>query len=235
MDKPGLSETERVQQQTNSEWLAEYEGTDYKSKSVSHPVIELSSKLANKDQNPFLESIKKSGIASIRFAGKKLLITTDRPITPDLDSRIKQSIQRLAEIAEPDTGEPLYEYMEYRTFFSDKKPCLAVVFQELHTGEIAERYFNIELRKCLSGKSVKTGINGEFRVAGSKRLQEGMFLKFWLEAVKFIPYNRKSQIYRYMNSKLSGVVVSCPNPEQRHNKITKLKKLKYEGHIYQIL
>ena len=103
----------------------------------------------------------------------------------------------------------------------------------MRSGAIADRYFNI----CLvnkKGKSFKTGVNGEFRVVGNTwRPIEGSFLKFWLTAVQYIPDDRPCHIYRYMKSKLSGAVVSCPNPVP-HHEITKLKKLLYEGHLYHV-
>ena len=145
MDTPVLSETERVQRQTNEEWLAEYEGTDIKNKSSSPQIIDPQPKTANNNQNPLLKSLKDAGIVSVRYVGDDLLISTDRLITTDLDNRIKRAIQRLAEIAESDTGESLYEYLEYRTLFSGKRPQLAKVFKEIHTGASAERYFNIKL------------------------------------------------------------------------------------------
>ena len=115
---------------------------------------------------------------------------------------------------------------------SNRREFLAITYNNIATGEIAERYFGTYLRSS-KGVSFKTGVNCQFRVKGNiKRLQEGMFLKFWLEADKYIPYNRKSQTYLYMNFKLPGVVVSCPHPEQRNNKTTKLNELTNEGQIY---
>lgn len=229
---PELSETERVQQQTTEEWLAEYEGTSDISKPAPVKIIDHPPKATTHKQSVFLESLKNAGIVSIRFVGEKLLITTDRHITAELDVKIKNNIQRLVKIAKPDTGELLYEYMEYRTSMN-KYAYIAMAFKELRTDALAERYFNICLKKK-NGENFKTGINGMFRVVGNiKRLQEGMFLKFWMDTVKQIPNDRPSQICRYMNSKLSGVVVSCPNPAPYHD-FTKLITLKYEGHLYQI-
>lgn len=229
---PELSETERVQQQTTEEWLAEYEGTSDISKPAPLKTIDQPPKTTTDKQSVFLESLKNAGIVSIRFVGEKLLVTIDRHITTALDNRIRRALPRLAEIAKPDTGELLYEYMEYRTSM-DKSAYIAIVFKELRTGALAERYFNICLKKK-NGGNIKTGVNGMFRVVGNiKRLQEGMFLKFWMDSVKQIPNDRPSQICRYMNSNLSGAVVSCSNPIPYHG-FTKLITLKHEGHLYQI-
>ena len=227
-----LSETDRVRQQTNGEWLAEYNGTGDISKPALPQNVDPQPKIVINNQSPFLKSLKEAGIVSVRYVGSDLLITTDRLVTAELDSRIKRALPRLAEIVEPDTGESLYVYSGYRTF-TNKSAYMAVMFRELRTGTTAERYFNIEL-KDRKGEYFKTGENGKFRIKGNiKRLQEGMFLKFWMDSVKKIPNDRPSQICRYMNSKLSGVVVSCPDSAPHHG-ITKLKKLKYEGHLYQI-
>ena len=231
MNHPVLSETERVQQQTNEEWLAEYEGTDIKNKPASPQIIDLQSKTTINNQSPFVKSLKEAGIFSVKYIGADLLITTDRLITTDLNNRIKQALPRLVEIAGSDTGESLYKYLEYRTLFSGKRPHLALVFKEIHTGAVAERYFNIKLQNK-KGKNFKTGINSEFRIAGSiKRPMKGSFIKFWTDTVTEIPYGKPSHIYRHTNSKLTGVVISCPDPEPHHGG-TKLHTWKYEGKLY---
>ena len=233
MTKPYLSEASRVQEQSTSEWLADYEGISNKSQYETSQVTNIKLETVNKPHILIPENIKNAGITYIRRIDENLLVSVDRYVTNELDIKIKNNISRLVKLANPNAGESLYKYMEYRTFFINKRPYLALVFNEVHTGEVAERYFNIEFRKS-NGKSFPTGVHCEFRVKGNtKRLQEGMFLKFWMDAVKKIPNDRPSQICRYMNSKLSGVVVSCPDSVPHHG-ITKLKKLKYEGHLYQI-
>ena len=128
---------------------------------------------------------------------------------------------------------PLYEYVEYRTFFSDIGPHLALVFKEVHTEDIAERFFNIVL-KNRKGKYFKTRINGEFRIKGSiNRPIKGSFIKFWKDTANDIPDNRPSHIHRHVNSKLSGVVISCPDPGPHYDG-TKLHSWKYEGRLYKI-
>lgn len=233
MNNPVLSETERVQQQTNEEWLTECEGNDIKNKPTPPQIIGLQSKAVTNNQNPFLKRLNDAGIVSVRYVGDNLLISTDRSLSPELDNRIKRAIPRLAEIAEEDTGETLYEYLQYRTLFSNRKPYLALVFKEIHTGTITERYFNIKLQNK-KGKNFKTGINGEFRIAGSiKRPMKGSFIKFWIDTVTEIPYGKPSHIYRHMNSKLTSVVISCPDPEPHHGG-TKLHTWKYEGRLYKV-
>lgn len=227
-----LTPTERAQQQTTSGWLTDYDAGN-EIRPTSQHNIDPKPNILQFETNRVPEDIRKAGIVSIRHAGDRLLITSDRPITSELDNRIKLGIGRLAKIAEPDTGETMYEYTGYRTAFYDKNASLALTFREIHTGAIGDRYFNIIL-KNKDGINFKTRVNGEFRITGNtRRLQEGMFLKFWMDAVKEIPDGRLSHIYRYMNAKLSGVVVSCSNPVP-HHEIIKLKKMKYEGHLYQI-
>lgn len=223
-----------IRNQSTDEWLADYDGTGYKEKSTSSQIINMLPMVVSKNQSHFLECMKKIGVTSVRMIGKKLLIKFDRPLTADLDNRVRLKLQRLAAIAEQGIDESLYEYSEYRTFFAKNRPYIAVVFKVMHTGAIAERYFNIQLEKAKDNKSFKTGKNCEFRVKGStKRLQEGMFLKFWMDSVKEIPEGKFSHIYRYMNSRLSGVVVSCSDTDPHHG-MTKLHKLKYEGRVYQV-
>jgi len=230
---PEISETERVQRQTNDEWRAEYDSARDKHYPASPQVVSLRPESSDNIVSRIPDNVKKAGIVSIKHISSKLLITTDTQITNELDSRIKKRIQFLQGIAEADTGESLYEYTGYRTTFVDKRPFLVLTFREIHTGALAERYFNISL-KSKQGKSFKTGINGQFRVIGNiKRIQEGMFLKFWMDVVKDIPDNRPAHICRYMNSKLANAVISCSNPVPHHG-FTKLTKLKYEGHLYQI-
>ena len=232
ISEPKLSETERVKQQTIKEWRAELEGAGGINESVSPQIVDVQPKTETKKHVLFLKSLKETGIISVRFVGDYLLITTDRPITTELDNRIKRDIPRLTEIAEHDTEKSLYEYIGYRTFFGDRKPCLAVEFKEVRTGEIAVRYFNIKLKNN-RGKSFNTGINGQFLIEGNiKRPMKGSFIKFWLNAVMDVPDERPSHIYRYMNPKLSGVVVSCDKIVPHHNGL-KLTNIKYEGRLYQ--
>lgn len=235
MTKPELSEYERLQLQPTSEWLADYEGDSDLSRVEASQVTNIKLEAVNQPKILIAENIKNAGITAIRRIDDKLLIRIDRPVTNELDSKIKKNIQHLVKFAVPvlDHGESFYIYSGYRTFMSNRREFLAITFNNISTGEIAERYFGTYLRSS-KGVSFKTGVNCQFRVKGNiKRLQEGMFLKFWLEAVKQIPDNRLAHIYRYMNSKLSDIVVSCSNSVPHHG-FTKLKKLKYEGHQYQI-
>jgi len=231
MTSSSLSEYERIKKMPIEEWRAELEGVDNQSKLPSSHATNPQPTTAKNHQSKLQQSLKEAGIISIRHAGEKLLISTDRTITVDLDNRIKRALPRLAQIAEPDTGETLYEYMEYRTLFSNRRPHLALVFKEIHTGEFAERYFNIILQNK-KGKSFKTGVKCEFRIVGTiKRPMKGSFNKFWLDMMNVIPDGKPSHIYRYVNSKLSGVVISCPDPEPHHDG-TKLHSWKYEGRLY---
>lgn len=228
-----ISETERVQNQTNEEWLAEYNGTSVINKSVPPEISESKPKSIREAGSIFSRSLKEAGIASVRFVAKKLLITTDRYITPELDNRIKQKVQRISKIAEPDTGESLYEYIGYRTSYIDKKPILTMHFKDVFTGAIADRYFNIGLRDK-QDRSFKTGEKGEFRIIGNPELaKNGMFIKVWMDTVKWIPDGRPCHIYRYMKPKLAGAVFSCSDSVPHHG-ITKLKTIKYEGHLYDV-
>ena len=228
-----LSETERAQHQSNDEWLEEYNGDDEVKDTLTSQVIALRTDVPRNKTNESYETLNSDSISSIRMIDDKLLIKLYKPLTDELDNWIKLNINKLAEMATPDTGETLFEYSCYRTFFN-KMPYLALTLKEIHTNAIAERYFNIKLMKKKDGKGFKTGDNCEFRIVGNtKRLQEGMFLKSWMDAVKEIPDNRPSHIYRYMNSKLKNVVFSCSDPVPHHG-IIKLTKLKYEGHLYKI-
>lgn len=228
-----FSITERVRHQTNEEWLAEYDNASGLRNSKPTLKSNIKEALPKNSRTMFSESTKETGIISVRRVGDDLLITCNSRITKELDSRIKQDIPKLAKLADSDPGTPLYQYVSYRTFIR-KTSYLAVVFKDIRTGALAERYFNIQLRNK-ENKYFKTGHNAEFRVVGNtKRLQEGMFLKFWLDAVKEIPNDRLAQIYRYMNSWLSGVVVSCSSTTPHHD-FTKLNKLKFEGKLYEII
>lgn len=228
-----ISETQRVQNQTNEEWLAEYNGASVINKSVQPQVTESKPENIRETESVFSRSLIDAGISSVRFFGKKLLITTDRNITHELDNRVKQNIQRLSKIAESDTGESLYEYVGYRTSYIEKKPILTMHFKEVVTGAVADRYFNIGLRNK-KDKNFKTGENGEFRIIGNPELaKNGMFIKVWMDAAKWIPDRRVCHIYRYMKSKLAGAVFSCSDGVPHHG-IMKLRTIKYEGHLYDI-
>ena len=228
-----LSETERAQYQTQDEWLANYNGDNETENTISPQVITSCTEAPSNTKDKSCKTLNSDSISSIRIIGDKLLLKLCKPLTNELDSWIKLNLNKLAEMAKPDTGETLYEYSCYRTFFN-KMPYLALTLKEIHTNAVAERYFNIKLIKKKDGTGFKTGDNCEFRIVGNtKRLQEGMFLKSWMDAVKEIPDNRLSHIYRYMNSKLKNVVFSCSNPIPHHG-IIKLTKLKYEGHLYKI-
>lgn len=214
--------------QTNDEWLADYDGIVQISKPNQSLVINLHPKTRSDELK---DRVKRAGIISIRNIVGGLLINADKPITKKLNKRILCNLNQLASIAEPDTGESLYIYSGYRTFMSNRKACIAITFNNIQTKEIAERYFNIELRKG-NGGSFKTGNNCDFRIKGNiKRPVKGSFIKFWLDTTKQIPDDRPSHISRYMNTKLSGVIVSCSNSKP-HHQITKLIDIKYEGCFY---
>ena len=228
MSKPDHSNTSNVQKQTTDEWLANYNGTQQGNKLLSSQVIDIRPKTEHEELR---ERVKNAGIASIRSIANSLLINTESYITDKMKSRILHNLNQLASIAEPDTGEALYIYSGYRTLFSNKKPCIAVVFNEIYTGEIAERFFNIDLRNT-KGNSFKTGANCEFRIVGDpNHPREGSFIKLWMNGVKWIPDNRPSHIHRYVNVKFSGLVVSCAKPVPHHGN-TKLTNVKYEGHLF---
>ena len=220
----------KPEEQSTDEWLADYDGIAQESNSASSQVIDLHPKA---QQEELRNRVKNAGIISTRHISGGLLINTDRYINDKLNNKILCNLNQLATIAEPDTGESLYIYSGYRTFMSNRKACIAITFINIYTKEIAERYFNIELRKS-NGGSFKTGANCDFRIKGNiKRPVKGSFIKFWLEAVKQIPDDRPSHISRYMNTKLSGVVVSCTNPKP-HHQLTKLTDIKYEGRFYKL-
>ena len=228
-----LSVTERVQSQPDKEWLNELEGrTDNDAVLPSQPTS-LASAPSNKKLNEFRERVKEAGVIAVSRIGEKLLIKTDRHINNELQNRIKKHPQNLSLIAAPAIQESLYLYTGYRTFIVNGRPCLAMEFIEIHTGLIAERYFNIELRDR-NNKYFKTGRNGKFHIKGSvKRPLKGTFIKTWMDAVQHIPDKRPSHIYRYMNSMLTGAIFSCQNTTPHHNYI-KLTDLTFEGYLYDI-
>ena len=214
-------------EQSVDEWLSDYDGTPKKDKPVPLQVVNLRPQI---EDNKLRQRVKNAGFELRKIKGG-LLVKKDSYVTDIDKSRIVIKLNELADIAEPDTGESLYIYSGYRTFFARKKECLAIEFTEIHTGAIAVRYFNTNLRDT-RGNSYKTGANCKFRITGNpKQPKERTFIKLWMDAIKQIPDNRPSHIYRYMNAKLSGMVVSCAEPKPHHD-ITKLTKVKYEGHLY---
>jgi len=230
------SESSRVQQQSSEEWLAELGGAHHENLNPKPMIINFPSE-QEQQKIDFRKRVRKAGIIYIRLVGEKLLITTDRNITKELDNKIKKYIHQLAKIAEPDRSIAIYRYTGYRTLFHNinrlSKPCLAIEFVNVLTGELAVRYFNIELKNN-NGKSFKIGRNGEFRIVGSiKRPTKGSFIKFWNEAVQYLPDNRVSHISRYMNPMLSNLVVSCSDSTEHHD-IIKLSSLKIEGYLYDV-
>jgi len=226
------NETERVARQTHDEWLDECEGISCGINTTAK-TFNIKSEQENEKQNQISDRLKNSGFESIRFAGDQLVIKANKYIPKEIKNEIQSYTQDLANFAEADTGESLYLYTGYRTFMSNNRPFIAIEFTEIHTGQIAERYFNIELRNK-TGKSFKTGRNGKFCIIGnSKRPMKRSFIKTWMEAIKTIPENRPSHICRYMNSMLAGAVFSCHNPVLHHD-ITKLKDIRFEGFLYEI-
>lgn len=217
-------------EQSVGEWLSDYDGTPHENKHQTSQVIDIRPKTKLDD---LIARVKNAGITSVRQVTNGILIKTESNITNELHNKILNNLKPLTSIAEPDTGEPLYEYVEHRTLFRNRRPHLALVFKEIHTGTIAERYFNITLQNK-KGKSFKTGIKGEFRIEGSvTRAMKGSFIKFWIDMVNEIPDSKPSHIYRYMKPKLSGVVISCPNPTPHYDG-TKLRDWKCEGRLYKI-
>lgn len=214
-------------EQSVNEWLSDYDGTPKKDKPVSLQILNLQPHI---EDNKLRKRVKNAGF-KIRKINGGLLVKKDSYVTDRDKSRIVIKLNELADIAEPDTGESLYIYSGYRTLFSKKKPCIAIVFNEIYTGEIAERFFNIDLKNT-KGNSFKTGDNCEFRIVGNPRHpRERSFIKLWMDGVKQIPDNRPSHIHRYVNAKFSGLVVSCAKPVPHYETI-KLTKVKYEGHLY---
>lgn len=222
MNNPKLSKS-------SQKWVDAYESDGGNNTQVTENIFEL------KNTNPSVipGDIKKAGIASIKHVGNKLLINTFNPITDELRHRIEAGAPRLKKHAEPNTGELLYEYQEYRTLFSGGRPFLAITFKEIHTGECFDRFFNIIL-KDKNGKNFITGKNGKFHIKGShKTPRKDSFIKLWMDTVGLVPYDRPSHICKHMNTKLSGVVVSCDNLKPHHENM-KLTTLKHEGYLFNI-
>ena len=224
--------TERIQNQSNNEWLADL-GGENNHYSTSDVNLKLKQSIQKVKSNKVPENIKNVGIISVRRIENRLLVTLDRYLTDELNNKIKNNIGRLMDIAEEGMKYPLYEYVEYRTFMKKGREYLALSFKDIVTSEIVERFYNIQLKNN-NNKYFKTGENCEFRIKGrSRRPQKGMFIYFWMDAVKKVPDNRDSHIYRYMGSKLKNVAVSCLDAVP-HHEIIKLKSIKYEGHLYDV-
>ena len=224
--------TNYIKNQSIEEWISDYEGRENSNTSLSQDLKTVSEELNKK--SIFQQSLKEAGIQQVRLSGKKLLISLNKQMTEQLKSKLQKNVLRLIKHAIPDTGEPIYEYIQYRTFVSRYKGHLALIFRELHTGKIAERYFNIEVTDS-RGNPYETGINGKFRIKGNiKRPIRGSFIYFWLKSGFDIPDNRPSHIDRYVNSRLSGMAFSCNETIPYHDIIKLKNDLNMEGYLYDI-
>jgi hypothetical protein len=234
MSDQNISDFDRVKRMSNDEWREEFDGNTLDPTQTTSPIISIHTQSIPNPPSNIPEHIRQAGILAVHYVGKRLLVTASSHISKDLDARIKTGICHLAKIANPDTGEVLYEYTGYRTLFSDKKAILALEFIELPTGVVAERYFNIELRNT-RGKSFSTGRNGEFRITGTpRRPVKGSYIKFWKDTVGNIPEGKPSHIYRYTNSALSRYAFTCPNSTPHHDDVVKLRDLRCKGRLYDL-
>ena len=187
-------------------------------------------KMSETARAKFRDKLIDAGVNEVRKAGDGYLITFKKCLTTDLKKRINKAIKPIASIAKPETGEQLFACVHYRTFVTKEGyEKIALVFRNIYTGQVAERWFNIDLKDG-NGRLIKTGKNCKFKIIGEpKAPRKGSFIKFWTDVFGELPFNRKSEIPRSMG-RLKGVAVSSIE-QNDGNGIIWLCDIKFEGYF----